>query len=107
MPGGIWRRRAPKRSVPWRASVKTTWLIHSCAKAEADAFYAPPLSPVRGSAGGTGRFIGQQTSLALTWSASEHLTIGGTYVHYTPGERLKQAEARSGAFLAGWAQLIF
>jgi hypothetical protein len=76
-------------------------------QAEADAFYAPPLSPVRGSTGGTGRFIGQQTSLALTWSATEHLTIGGTYVHYTPGERLKQAEARSGEFLAGWAQLTF
>ncbi|WNJ88490.1 alginate export family protein [Bosea sp. 685] len=76
-------------------------------QAEADAFYAPPLSPVRGSAGGTGRFIGQQTSLALTWSATEHLTIGGTYVHYTPGERLKQAGAGSGEFLAGWAQVIF
>ncbi|MDR6872278.1 hypothetical protein J2Y55_003294 [Bosea sp. BE125] len=76
-------------------------------QAEADAFYAPPLSPVRGSAGGTGRFIGQQTSLALSWSATEHLTLGGTYVHYTPGERLKQAGAGSGAFLAGWAQFIF
>lgn len=76
-------------------------------QAEADAFYAPPLSPVRGSAGGTGRFIGQQTSLALSWSATEHLTIGGTYVHYTPGERLKQAGAGSGEFLAGWAQFIF
>jgi hypothetical protein len=76
-------------------------------QAEADAFYAPPLGPVRGTAGGTGRFIGQQTSAAFEWSATEHLTIGGTYVHYTPGERLKQAGARSGDFVAGWAQFIF
>ncbi|AMJ59974.1 alginate export family protein [Bosea sp. PAMC 26642] len=76
-------------------------------QAEADGFYAPPLSPVRGTAGGTGRFIGQQTSAAFEWSATEHLTIGGTYVHYTPGERLKQAGGRSGDFVAGWAQFIF
>lgn len=76
-------------------------------QAEADAFYAPPLSPVRGTAGGTGRFIGQQTSAAFEWSATEHLTVGGTYVHYTPGERLKQAGGRSGDFVAGWAQFTF
>lgn len=76
-------------------------------QAEADAFYAPPLSPVRGTAGGTGRFIGQQTSAAFEWSATEHLTIGGTYVHYTPGERLKQAGGRAGDFVAGWAQFTF
>jgi hypothetical protein len=74
---------------------------------EADAFYAPPLSPVRDTAGGTGRFIGQQTSAAFEWSATEHLTIGGTYVHYTPGERLKQAGGRGGDFVAGWAQFTF
>lgn len=74
---------------------------------KADAFYAPPLSPVRGTAGGTGRFIGQQTSAAFEWSATEHLTIGGTYVHYSPGERLKQGGGRSGDFVAGWAQFMF
>ncbi|WP_181832587.1 alginate export family protein [Bosea caraganae] len=76
-------------------------------QAEADAFYAPPLTPVRGSPGGSGRFIGQQTSASFEWSATEHLTIGGTYVHYTPGERLKQAGGRSGDFAAGWAQFVF
>ncbi|MFC7400587.1 alginate export family protein [Chelatococcus sp. GCM10030263] len=76
-------------------------------QAEADAFYAPPLSPVRGTASGTGRFIGQQTSAAFEWGATEHLTIGGTYVHYTPGKRLKQAGGRAGDFVAGWAQFTF
>lgn len=76
-------------------------------QAKADAFYAPPLSAVSGTAGGTGRFIGQQTTVAFEWSATEHLTIGGTYVHYTLGERLKQAGGRSGDFVAGWAQWMF
>lgn len=76
-------------------------------QAEADAFYAPPLTPVRGTAGGSGRFIGQQTSASFEWSATEHLTIGGSYVDYAPGERLRQAGARPGRFFAGWAQWIF
>lgn len=76
-------------------------------QSDADAFYAPPLNPVRGTAGGTGRFIGQQTSAAFEWSATEHLMIGGTYVHYAPGERLKQAGGRVGDFVAGWAQFTF
>lgn len=75
--------------------------------AEADAFYAPPLSPVTATAGGAGRYIGQQTSASFEWSATEHLTIGGSYVHYAPGERLKQVGARSGRFFTGWAQWLF
>jgi hypothetical protein len=76
-------------------------------QAKADAFYTTPLSPTRGTAGGTGRFIGQQTSATLSWAATDQLTIGGTYVQYTPGERVKQAGGRSGEFAAAWAQLIF
>lgn len=76
-------------------------------QAKADAFYATPLTPVRGTAGGSSRFIGQQASASFEWSATDHLTIGGGYVHYAPGERLKQAGARGGQFLAGWAQWVF
>jgi hypothetical protein len=76
-------------------------------QAEADAVYAPPFNTVKGTIGGAGRYIGQQTSAAFEWNATEHLTLGGTYVHYTPGERLKQAGARSGNFIAGWAQFVF
>lgn len=75
--------------------------------AEADAFYAPPLSPVGGTAGGTGRYIGEQTTASVEWNATDHLTIGGTYVHYNPGERLRQAGGREGRFVAGWAQFVF
>jgi hypothetical protein len=58
---------------------------------EADAFYAPPLTPVNGTSGSAGRFIGQQVSALLEWQATEHLSVAATYVHFTPGNALKQA----------------
>jgi hypothetical protein len=74
---------------------------------EADAFYAPLLTPVNGTAGSTGRFIGQQASAVLEWQASEHLSVAATYVHFTPGNALKQAGGRAGDFVAAWAQYRF
>ena len=74
---------------------------------EADAFYAPPLTPVNGTAGSAGRFIGQQVSALVEWQATEHLTIAATYVHFMPGSALKQAGGRAGDFVAAWAQFRF
>jgi hypothetical protein len=76
-------------------------------QSEADAFYGPSITPVARTAGGAGRYMGQQISTTLEWTPTEHLTLGGTYVSYTPGERIKQAGGTSGSFAAGWATLSF
>lgn len=76
-------------------------------QALADAFYAPPLTPVRGTAGGSGRYIGQQVSFSTTWNVTEALAIGGTYVHYEPGGRTRDAGGQSGDFFTAWAQWQF
>lgn len=73
----------------------------------ADAVYSSALVPVKGTAGGAGRFIGQQTSATLAWAATTHLNIAGTYVHYTPGDRVKLAGGQDGDFVAVWAQFLF
>lgn len=76
-------------------------------QAPADAFYAPPLSPVRGTAGGGGHFIGQQVSLSATWSVTDALAVGGTYVHFEPGGRTRAAGGQAGDFLTAWVQWQF
>ena len=73
----------------------------------ADAFYGPTIAPVARTAGGTGRYLGHQVSTTLEWSPSEHLTLGGTYVAYEPGERIRRAGGVSGSFAAGWATVSF
>lgn len=73
----------------------------------ADAVYSSALTPVKGTAGGSGRYIGQQVSATLAWAATSHLNIAGTYVHYTPGERVRQAGGQDGDFVAVWAQFLF
>lgn len=76
-------------------------------QSEADAFYGPTLNPVPRTAGGTGRYIGQQLSTTLEWNPTPHLTFGATYVAYTPGTRLREAGGRSGSFGAAWATFSF
>ena len=76
-------------------------------EAKADAFYAPPLTPMAGTAGGAGRYIGQQVSTTVNWTVDEHLNVGGTYVHYTPGRRIREVGGRSGDFAAAWVQWLF
>jgi hypothetical protein len=76
-------------------------------QAKADAFYGPTIAPVARTAGGAGRYLGHQVSTTLEWSPSEHLTLGGTYVAYEPGDRIRQAGGVSGSFAAGWATVAF
>jgi hypothetical protein len=76
-------------------------------EAEEDAFYAPPLTAIRGTTGGSGRFVGQQLSTTVNWTVTDRLSISGTYVHYTPGDRLREAGGKSGDFFATWVQLQF
>lgn len=73
----------------------------------ADAVYSSALVPIKGTAGGSGRFIGQQTSATVAWAANAHLNIAGTYVHYTPGDRVRLAGGKDGDFVAIWAQWLF
>ncbi|MCU4178473.1 alginate export family protein [Bosea sp. BH3] len=74
---------------------------------KADAFYGPAATPVARTAGGAGRYIGQQTSATLEWVLAEHVTLGGTFVSYRPGERIRQAGGVAGSFAAGWATITF
>lgn len=76
-------------------------------QAKADAFYGPAITSVARTAGGAGRYIGQQVSTTLEWTANEHFTLGGTHVAYEPGERIRRAGGRSGSFTAGWATITF
>jgi hypothetical protein len=76
-------------------------------EAKADAYYAPPLSAVRGTTGTRGRYIGQQASASIEWDPDPHITIAATYVHFTPGDLVRQAGGRSGEFAAAWAQFRF
>jgi hypothetical protein len=72
----------------------------------ADAFYAPPLVPVNGTATG-GRFIGQQVSAILAWKATTHLTVAFNYAHFIPGGSVKQAGGHSGDFFLALGQFKF
>jgi len=76
-------------------------------QAKADAYYGPAITPVARTAGGAGRYLGHQVSTTLEWSPSEHLTLGGTYVAYEPGERVRRAGGVSGSYAAGWASVSF
>jgi len=76
-------------------------------EAEQDAFYAPPLAAVTGTTGRSGSFMGQQLSTTVSWTIIDRLSISGTYVHYTPGDRLREIGGKSGDFFATWAQWQF
>ena len=75
--------------------------------AKADAFYAPPFRPVANTAGGSARFIGQQIVTAAEWQASDHLSVGGSYVFFSPGERLRDVGGRSGQVVTAWSKFVF
>lgn len=72
-----------------------------------DAYYGPAITPVARTAGAAGRYLGHQVSTTLEWRPNEHMTLGGTYVAYEPGERIRQAGGVSGSFAAGWATFSF
>lgn len=76
-------------------------------ESEADAYYGPAITPVAATAGGAGRYLGQQVSTTLAWKATNHLSFGGTYVSYTPGKRIREAGGKSGSFAAAWATISF
>lgn len=92
----------PVKNVSVRVGWNPLWK-----EAAADAFYGPAITPVTATAGGTGRYLGQQVSTTIEWKPTKHLTFGGTYVNYTPGQRIREAGGKSGSFAAAWATISF
>lgn len=75
--------------------------------AAADAFYAPPLSPVAGTTMTRSRDIGWQASALIEWHATERFEFAATYVTFEPGSVIRQAQGRDGNFFAAWIQWTF
>jgi hypothetical protein len=73
----------------------------------ADAFYAPLLSPVGGTASSGSRDIGWQASTLIEWQASERLSVSATYVTFEPHAAVRQAGGRPGSFSAAWIEWTF
>lgn len=57
----------------------------------ADAIYGTPLAAIADTAGSTGRFIGHQSIVGMTWQVTPSLTVSGDYVHFEPGRALTNA----------------
>ena len=72
----------------------------------ADAFYAPPLVAVPGTAG-SGRFHGHQASLDLAYGATPNLTFAASYVHFWVGDGLEAAGGRDGDYVGVWTSYRF
>lgn len=72
----------------------------------ADAFYAPPLVPVAGTAGSS-RFIGHQASVDLKYEFTQYLTLSGSYVHFWAGDGLKAAGGQDGDYIGAWSSFRF
>jgi hypothetical protein len=88
-----------------RVNVNVAWSA-LWRESTADAFYAPPLVPVKGTAT-SDRFIGQQASATLSWKATAHLTIAANYTHFIPGGSVREPGGRSGDFLLALGQFKF
>jgi len=75
-------------------------------ESKADAFYAPPLAPVSGTATGN-RLIGQEASANLAWQATVHLIMTATYAHFMPRGSVRQANGRTGDYFLAVEQFKF
>lgn len=73
----------------------------------ADAFYAPLLTPMAGTSLSRSRDIGSQTSMLVSWQAMRQLDLGATYVTFEPRNVIRQAGGRAGSFLAAWIRWTF
>jgi len=74
---------------------------------EADAFYAPPLTPVDGTSMTNTRHVGWQASALVEWQITAQLELAATYVHFEPHSVVRQAGGREGSFLGTWIQWVF
>jgi hypothetical protein len=65
----------------------------------ADAIYIGAGSPVKGTAGKGGRYIGNQVSLDVDWQIDRHLEAKATYVHFESGQALHTAGGKNVDFV--------
>jgi hypothetical protein len=59
-----------------------------------DAVYIEPFTPVAGTAGRGGRFIGHQVALEVLTRVTRHVEIVASYVHFSVGDTLRAAGGR-------------
>ena len=63
------------------ADVNAFWRLET-----EDGVYAPSGQLVRASGGSGERFVGTSASLAVTYSVSDHLSLGAIYTHFAAGD---------------------
>ena len=68
----------------------------------ADAFYAPLLVPVPGTAGTPSREIGWQASALMEWTVSNRMDLGVTYVIFEPASAIRNVGGHAGRFFTTW-----
>jgi hypothetical protein len=73
-----------------------------------DGIYGIPGNLLRSGRGATARYIGSHASAQLEWTIEPHVSITAMYLHFFPGEFLKQAlPDRPVNFLAAWISYRF
>jgi len=60
-----------------------------------DAIYIEPFTPVAGTAGQGGRFIGDQISLDVDWQVDRHIEVQASFVHFIVGDAFRDAGGRN------------
>lgn len=71
-----------------------------------DAYYAPPFTPIRGTKG-SGRFIGQQANVDMSYDITSYLSVAGSYVHFWASDGLKAVGGRDGDYIGTWTTARF
>jgi hypothetical protein len=59
-----------------------------------DAVYIEPFTPVPGTAGHGGAFIGHQVALEAIWQIDRHVQALASYVHFSAGDGLRAGGGR-------------
>jgi len=73
-----------------------------------DGIYGIPGNLLQSGRGVTARYIGWHTSAQLEWSINRHLSVTAMYLHFFPGDFLKQAPPdRPVNFVSTWLSYRF
>jgi len=72
-----------------------------------DAIYRQPNIPIAGTAGEAGRYTGTQSFVLGTWQANPHLSLTGTYVHFSVGDAITRAGGKDDDYVGAWVAYKF
>ncbi len=73
-----------------------------------DGIYDMPGNLINAGRGATARYVGMHTNVAVEWEASRHLRFTVNYLHFFPGEFLRQVGlGRDVNFVGVWAAYKF